>query len=396
MVERSSNTIPKKLLIWLITSSLIISCSNGGAAAVAGTAVMKTDFGTLETGEKTQLYTITNANGVSIGVSDFGASFVSYKTFDSKNNLRETLLGFDDAQAYSDNPYNLGATIGRFANRIAKGQFQIDGNTYQLDLNDNGNNLHSGNIINKQVWSSKIVRNEEATGIELEYLSPDNQGGMPGNIKIRVTYWLEENNNVKIDLDAVTDKATIVNLTNHAYFNLNSSGDGTSQLLKLNANAYTPTDLTLIPTGEIVLVKGSAFDLTKFTSIRNILASSDPMLVFLKGMDNNFVVNQSDAAVLNLAATIYSSQTERGISLYTTQPGIQVFTAQGLDAVGRNQQQYNSYHGVALECQNYPDAPNHSNFPNSVLRPNQEYHQEILLVPFVGTQQFADEMPLWL
>lgn len=345
----------------------------------AKTEVTKTSFGTTSTSEGAQVdvYTITNKRGTQARISTYGAALVSLKTVDRKGAFDDVVLGYDDAQGYVNDTFYIGAIVGRYANRIAKGRFTIDGNTYQLATNNNGNHLHGGvRGFDKRIWQAEAIPN----GVRLSYTSKDGEENYPGTLQVSVVYTLTEADEIKIDYTATTDKATVVNLTNHSYFNLRGAGSGDilNHELKLYAARFTPTDANAIPTGELRQVRNTPFDFTKLQKIGARINSNDEQIKFGQGYDHNFVLDGQKVLGQKpaLAAEVYEPTTGRMMAFYTTEPGVQFYTGNFLENIkGKAGKTYNRRDGFCLEAQRFPDSPNKPNFPSPVLRPNQTYRQ---------------------
>jgi aldose 1-epimerase len=370
-----------------------------GAIASASPAVQETQglkkelFGTTPAGEKVFRYTLTNDHGMRVRIITYGGIVQSIEVPDRNGHRANVALGFATLDDYinKNSPY-FGAIIGRYGNRIAKGQFTLDGVNYQLDINNDPNSLHGGfKGFDKKVWEvTDQFDNKNGVGIELHYLSRAGEGGeqvgstnrvqgYPGHLNTYVTYTLTKDNAIRIDYRATTDKATIVNLTNHSYFNLAGEGTGDiySHELQLNARRYTPVDATLIPTGELARVAGTPFDFTRPHEIGERIRDSHQQILFGHGYDHNFVLNRPSLNDKSLiwAARVHEPESGRVLEILTTEPGIQFYSGNFLDGtlVGTSGKVYRQSDGFALETQHFPDSPNHSNFPSTVLRPGQTY-----------------------
>jgi aldose 1-epimerase len=282
------------------------------------------------------------------------------------------VLGFDDIEGYQKTTTYIGALVGRYANRIAKGKFTLDGKEYTLATNNGENHLHGGvRGFDKVIWKARPLAARGGSALELTYLSKDGEEGYPGNLSVRVVYTLTDANELKIDYYATTDKDTVVNLTNHNYYNLAGQGNGDilGHLLTLNASRFTPTDAGAIPTGELRPVQGTPFDFTRPTAIGARIEQDEEQLKLGKGYDHNFVVN-GRAGRLRLAARVTEPTTGRAMEVWTTEPGVQLYTGNFLDGsdVGKGGKPYRYRYGFCLETQHYPDSPNHPQFPSTVLR----------------------------
>ena len=318
------------------------------------------------------IYTLTNPLGFEVSVTNYGGAVTSLKTPDRDGNFGEIVLGFESLDDYVHNPRYFGALIGRHANRIAGGKFSLNGSNYQLPQNNGANHLHGGfKGFDKRVWN---VREGEKS-LHLTYFSKDGEEGYPGNVTAAVDYTLLDNE-LRIDYRATTDRDTLVNLTNHSYFNLRGEGTILDHQLTLNADSFTPVSKDLIPTGEIRSVEGTPMDFRKGKAIGSEITDEYDQLGFTGGYDHNFVVNDYDGS-LRSAGRLYESNTGRVLEVLTTQPGMQFYSGNFLDGslVGRNGVVYVKYAGLCLEPQHFPDAPNHSSFPSTVLRPGEEYKQ---------------------
>jgi len=316
-------------------------------------------------------YVLMNEKGMEVRIMNYGGTITNIFTKDSSGKTGDVVLGFDTFDGYlnKDNPY-FGCLVGRYANRIAKGQFSLDGKTYKLAKNNNGNSLHGGlKGFDKVLWSATAVGD---TSLQLKYTSKDEEEGYPGNLQVEILYTLTPNNELRIDYKATTDKATPVNLTNHAYFNLSAGADSTilGHQLLLDADRYTEVDKNLIPTGQLPAVKGTSMD---FNSPRAI--GMDIMKV-AGGYDHNWVLNKKGLE-LKLAATLYHPGTGRYMEAYTTTPGIQFYSGNFLNGnlTGKGGQKYVQHAGMCLETQHFPDSPNQPSFPNTILKPGETYTQ---------------------
>ena len=355
--------------------------------------IRKELFGTTPDGIDVYRYTLTNDHGMRVKIITYGGIIQSIEVPDRHGRKANVALGFDNLTDYIErNPY-FGCITGRYANRIAHGQFTLDGVDYQLDINNPPNSLHGGfEGFDKKVWEvTREFNDKGGVGIELHYVSRAGEGGehvddpggrvpgYPGNLDTYVTYTLTKDNAIRMDYRATTDAPTIVNLTNHTYFNLAGEGNGNIEghVLKLNANTYTPVDATLIPTGEIAAVAGTPLDFTRPVAIGARIRDNFEQLVIGRGYDHNFVLNRKrpDDTSLILAARVREPTSGRVLEILTTEPGIQFYSGNFLDGtlVGTSGKMYRQGDGFALETQHFPDSPNHPNFPSTVLRPGQVY-----------------------
>jgi len=352
---------------------VMISCSSPRGPAASRKMEHK-PFGQTAEGEKVDLYTLTNPNGMEAAISTYGGIVVSLKTPDRSGKLGDVVLGFDDLKGYlGASPY-FGALVGRYGNRIAKGKFSLDGVEYTLAKNNGENSLHGGlRGFDKRVWTAKEVSPES---LELSYFSKDGEEGYPGNLSATVTYTLTDNNELKIDYSATTDKDTVLNLTNHSYFNLAGEGEGDilGEMVMINADRFTPTDSGLIPTGELRSVEGTPFDFRKPHAIGERINSTDEQIVMAKGYDQNFVLNRTGNG-LELAARVTDPKTGRVMEVLTTQPGLQFYSSNFLDGTihGKGGKVYGPRAAFCMETQHFPDSPNHPSFPSTELKPGERY-----------------------
>jgi aldose 1-epimerase len=335
--------------------------------------VRHNSFGQTPDGHEVTIFQLTNANGLRASVIDYGAILVSLQVPDREGTLADVTLGFDDLDSYTKRNPLFGATVGRYANRIANAKFTLDGVEYKLTANAGKNHIHGGRNkrFDRVMWKGRLLRNEQEVGVRFSYLSKDGEEGFGGNLDCTVTYALTNDNELKISYEATTDKATIINLTNHSYFNLAGAGSGDilGHEITINASLYTPADNALIPTGEIHSVKGTALD---FTQPRTIGARIDE-LTETRGYDHNYVLNGSLGS-LAFAARVYEPKSGRVMEVYTTEPGMQFYTANGMRGIkGKGGKIYNRHYGFCLETQHFPDSPNKPHFPSVVLRPREKY-----------------------
>ncbi|MCW5978827.1 MAG: galactose mutarotase [Bryobacteraceae bacterium] len=352
------------------------SCSTGGRRETGeGTKVNKESFGKTADGAAIDIYTLRNKNGVEARIINYGAIVVSIKTPDRQGNLGDVTLGFDSLDGYlGEQPY-FGAVVGRYGNRIGKGLFKLGGVEYKLARNNGENHLHGGiKGFDKVVWEANETSVDGAPGVELRYLSKDGEEGYPGNLNTKVTYSLSDNNELRIHYEATTDKTTVVNLTNHTYFNLAGKGDILGHVLTINADRFTPVDGGLIPPGELKSVEGTPFDFRKPTPIGARINDKDEQLERGKGYDHNFVLNRSGEG-LTLAARVVEPETGRVVETLTTEPGIQFYTGNFLDGTirGKGGQVYGPRTGFCLETQHFPDSPNQPDFPSVTLAQGERY-----------------------
>jgi aldose 1-epimerase len=360
------------IIAMLVVSIAAIFVS--GLPAEAKSKMQKQSFGKTEDGQPVDLYILTNKNGMEAAITNYGGTVVSLKVADRSGKFEDVVLGYDDLDGYATGKAYIGATVGRYANRIAHATFTLDSSTYTLAKNDGDNHLHGG--FNKRVWTAKDVSSSAGQALELTYLSKDGEEGFPGNLPVKVVYTLTDQNELRIDYTATTDKDTVLNLTNHAYFNLAGQGNGDilQQQIMIKADRFTPIDATSIPTGELRSVKGTPFDFTNSTAIGTRIDQDDPQLKLGRGYDHNWVLNNGTPASLFLAAQAYDPHSGRVLEVLTTEPGIQLYTGNFLDGIhGKDGKVYNRRYAFCLETQHFPDSPNHPNFPSAELKPGQHF-----------------------
>ena len=350
----------------------LIACAFSVQAA---TKVSHADFGKMPDGTAIQIYTLTNKHGLEAKIITYGGAVVSLKTPDKTGAMGDIVQGFDSMAGYLQNEPYFGALIGRYGNRIGHAKFTLDGKEYSLSKNDRENTLHGGaQGFDKRVWTARELPDG---GLELTYLSKDGEEGFPGNLKAVVVYHLTDANELKIEYTATTDKDTVVNLTNHSYFNLKGAGNGDilGHLMMLNADQFTPVDAGLIPTGELRAVAGTPFDFKKPTAIGSRIEQNDEQLKLGKGYDHNWVLNRSGSG-LSLAARVEEPTTGRVMEVLTAEPAIQFYTGNFLDGTlkGMDGKVYGHRAAFCLETQHYPDSPNKPAFPSTELKPGQTYH----------------------
>ncbi|MDR0188985.1 aldose epimerase family protein [Pseudomonas yamanorum] len=365
---------------------LSLAMASLGAQA-AGLSSEHKPFGKTNDGTAVEQYVLRNSHGVQATVITYGAVLQSLKVPDKHGQFADVVLGFDDVQGYQAGTAFFGATIGRFGNRLAKGSFELDGKRYQVPLNDGPNSLHGGpQGFDKHVWKAQPVKQDDSVGVTLSYLSKDGEMGFPGNLKVDVTYSLNDKNELHIDYKATTDKPTVLNLTNHSYFNLAGAGKGDvlKQLATLHASHYTPVNSTLIPTGELATVAGTPMDFLKPTAIGQHIKDDHPQLKFAEpkqgGFDFNWVLD-AKGDIGKLAADVRDPQSGRRLQLYTSEPGVQFYTGNFLDGTikGKGGKPYAHWSAFTLETQHFPDGPNQPSFPSTRLDPGQTYTQNTVL-----------------
>jgi len=339
--------------------------------------ISKQPFGHTAEGTPVDLYTLVNDHGMEVNITNYGGIIVSLLVPDRHGEMADVVLGFETFTPYLDRHPFFGAVVGRYANRIAGGKFSLNGVEYSLAQNNGPNHLHGGlKGFDKAVWQVEQFSGENEVGLNLTYLSPDGEEGYPGALTARVVYTLNNDQALKIDYFATTDQDTILNLTNHTYFNLAGTGDILDHVVTLNADRFTPIDQTLIPTGELRNVKSTPMDFTQPVAIGARIDQDDEQLRYAQGYDHNWVLNHPEGT-LGLAAAVYEPTTGRVLEVYTTQPGVQFYTGNFLNGAftGKKGITYHQRTGFCLETQHFPNSPNQPNFPSVVLRPGQQYAQ---------------------
>lgn len=374
----------KKGIYFLLASAALIGCKKEVTKETTVTktvkentkqAVVKSDYATMSDGTKIDKYTITNANGMTMEVITYGGIITSLTVPDKDGKFQDVVLGFVKPEDYfNGNPYFFGAIIGRYGNRIAKGKFSLDGKPYQLTVNDGPNSLHGGQGFDKRVWSADAATDGHPS-IRLTYTAKDGEEGYPGNLKVAVVYTLTDDNALEISYEAETDKKTIVNLTQHSYFNL--SGDFKTILdheLVLNADKFLPVDNTLIPTGELKAVKGTPFDFTASKEIGKDIAVANEQLKKGQGYDHCWVFTDGTKTMKEVGS-LYHKASGRYMQVFTDQPSVQFYSGNFLDGTkdSKNGGKYEKRSGLCLETQHYPDAPNQPKFPSTTLSPGEKY-----------------------
>ncbi|MBZ9686021.1 galactose mutarotase [Clostridium estertheticum] len=342
---------------------------------------IKKDFGTVD-GKAVYFFTIKNSKGMVAEITNYGSTLVSLKVLDNKGEFNDVVLGYDKLEDYLKYKYFFGATIGRFANRIENSSFELNGIQYNVAKNDGENHLHGGLVgFDKVVWEEKSQKKESNSSIEFSYLSIDGEEGYPGNLNIRVKYTVTEDNELKIEYYAISDKDTIVNITNHSYFNL--SGQGSGDILKhkimINADKFTINDKYSIPTGEIAEVNNTPMDFRKLTYIGENISSSYEQIVFGSGYDHNWIINNSGKKLVK-AAEVYDEKSGRVMEVYTTKPGVQFYSANFLDGLelGKGGAKYIKNGALCLETQYFPNSVKHKNFSSPILKAKQKYEHSTI------------------
>ena len=336
-------------------------------------------FGTTNDGTQVYAFTISNVNSASIKVLTYGAILSKVIVPDRNNKSGDVVLGYDSLDKYISHNAQFGTIVGRYGNRIAGGLFTLDGVEYHLPVNNGPNHLHGGpQGFDKKVWDAETISGNGFGSVKLHYLSKDGEAGYPGNLDVYVTYTLNDSNEVKIEYAATTDKPTVLNLTNHSYFNLNGQGNGDvlGEELTIDADQYIPTDSTAIPLGPLADVGGTPFDFRQPHTIGERIYDDNEQLKYGKGYDHSFVVKGTPGE-LRPAARVYDKSSGRIMDVLTTQPAVQLYIGNNLNTsyVGKNGKVYDKYFAVCLETQHYPDSPNHPGYPTSVLRPGEKFSE---------------------
>ncbi len=382
----------KKLIFVPLAILLLATACNGKKSSSSTNSVDSTNYTAVDTlakqssfqqqvdGKKVDLYTLKNKNGITVKITNFGACIVQVLVPDNKGRYEDITLGYNSLKGYQEDKIFLGATVGRYANRIAKGSFKLDGKTYKLAVNNGVNSLHGGiKGFNKVVWDA----DQKGDSLILKYTSKDMEEGYPGKLDVTLTYSLTNSNELNIDFFAVTDKKTVINLTNHAYYNLKGEGSGDilGHTLEIFADKITPVDASLIPTGKLMNVENTPFDFRKPKIIgQDINDTLVEQMKFGMGFDHNWVLNKKNDS-LSLAARLSEASTGRSIEVWTTDPAIQFYSGNFMNGSvkGKRGNVYNKRNAVAMEPQHYPDSPNHPEFPSVVLNPGKKYHHLIVL-----------------
>ncbi len=366
----------------ILTLSLLILLTLGSCnEKKLKSAILPESFSKTIDGKQIRLFTLVNKNGLEMSVTNYGGRIVSLMVPDRSGKLEDVVLGYDNIDGYlSANEQYFGAAIGRYGNRIAKGIFKLDNLEYKLAINNTPNSLHGG----VKGFSSKIWEATQNSDNELEFtmVSPDMEEGYPGALKVMMIYRLTDKNEVAIFYSASTTKTTVLNLTNHSYFNLHGAGNGDilDHVLWLNADKYTPVDASLIPTGNLEPVKGTPFDFTTSISVGARINEKHEQLAFGLGYDHNFVLNKNEGEKVSLAASVYDPLSGRFMEVFTNEPGIQFYCGNFLKGkeVGKKQKRYNFRSALCLETQHFPDSPNHPEFPSVVLKSGEIYSSACL------------------
>lgn len=366
----------------LLTASLLTVWACGSkdtavnSATPAPATMSRAPFGTAPDGRAVEVITLVNGLGMEVRAMNYGATILTITVPDAKGVMGDVVLGHDSLAGYVKNSPYFGAVVGRYGNRIAKGRFTLDGHAYPLAVNNGPNALHGGlRGFDKLVWQPELVRSDSSVAVSFTLVSPDGDEGYPGTLTASVTYTLmRDRNDIVVDYEGTSDKATPVNLTNHSYFNLAGTGDILGHQLTLSADSMTPVDATLIPTGKITPVSGTPFDFRTPMAIGARIDATDEQIRNGGGYDHNFVINRAAPGLVH-AAHVVEPTTGRTLDVSTTEPGVQFYSGNFLDGTitGKGGQVYARRNGFCLETQHYPDSPNHANFPSTILRPGSHY-----------------------
>jgi len=376
---KSMEALPKRTVLVLAVVGVVFSSSwaHSHKSAHAEATVEASKFGALKDGTAVDMYTLKNAKGSIAKVITYGATLVELWVPDKEGKLGDVVLGFDNIQGYEAKHPWFGATVGRVANRIAKGKFTLDGHEYSLEINDPPNTLHSGSHdLSRRVWKAEPLHEKNSAGVKFSYLSPDGDEGFPGNFDVSVVYRLTNDNELKIEYTGKTDKATPVNMTNHSYFNLGSGKDVLDEVMYIEADNYTPVGTGLIPSGEIAPVKETPLDFSKPVAIGTHIAE---MKGNPGGYDHNFVLRKK-AGGMTLAARVFAPSSGRQMEVWTNEPGVQFYSGNFLDGTltGKRGAVYGQHAALCLETQHFPDSVNQPKFPSVILRPGATYHTETI------------------
>jgi aldose 1-epimerase len=341
-------------------------------------SIEKQPFGTTADGQSVEEYTLTNTKGMEVKIITYGGTITAVRVPDRRGDFDNVVLGFNNLADYENKNSYFGTIVGRFGNRIANAQFTLNGKRYTLAANDGTNSLHGGITgFDNKVWAAEEIGANDTVGLSLSYTSPDGEEGYPGNLAVTVVYTLTGDNGIQIDYTATTDAPTVLNLTNHSFFNLLGNGSGAiyDEVLWLNADRYTPVNENLIPTGELAPVEGTPLDFRTPKPIGAGIRSSNPQMVLARGYDHNFVLNRQSADGLELAARVFDPDSGRGLEVLTTEPSLQFYSGNFLNGtvVGSSGGTYRQGDGLCLETQHYPDSPNQPAFPSTELRPGDTY-----------------------
>ncbi|MBN1517357.1 galactose mutarotase [Candidatus Sumerlaeota bacterium] len=373
---------PIRSIMWLVLYAVITLAVSGWAAEDSESSIRCEKYGTV--GEQdVDIYTLTNSQGAEARITNYGGTVVSLKVPDKNGEMGDVVLGFESVEDYVNHSPYFGCLIGRFGNRIGKGKFTLDGKEYTLAQNNDENHLHGGDKgFDKKVWDAKPMETEEGPALELKYVSPDGEEGYPGTLSVTAVYTLTNDNSLKVDYTATTDQKTICNLTHHSYFNLKDAGktDMLGHSIMINSDNIVPVDGTLIPTGELMPVAGTPFDFTTSHTIGERIEADNEQLKFGAGYDHTFVLKKDAPGELSFAARVTEPETGRVMEVYTTEPGMQLYSGNFLDGTltGKGGVVYQRRSAFCLEPQHYPDSPNKPEFPSTVLNPGDTYRNTIV------------------
>ncbi len=379
--EPTMKPTPVTRNLLLVATSALLALAGGCAGTKTMPLTLPSEpFGTLPDGTPTTVYTLRNESGVEARIANYGGIVVSLKTPDRDGKLADVVLGYPDLAGYlKETPY-FGCLVGRYGNRIARGRFSLDGTSYTLATNNYPNALHGGvKGFDKVVWDAKGYQGPDGPTLELSYVSRDGEEGYPGNLSVKAVYTLTRDNGLRLTYTATTDKPTVLNLTQHSYFNLAGKGDILGHLLETTADRFTPVDSTLIPTGELRPVAGTPFDFRTPTAIGARINDTDEQLKFGGGYDHNFVFNKKVGSLTRLAR-VSEPGTGRVLEVLSTEPGVQFYSGNFLDGkiTGKGGRVYEHRNGFCLEPQHFPDSPNQPSFPSTTLRPGETYKNTII------------------
>ena len=382
----------KRLLLLIAGVAGLAACSNTTTTPAEPPSIASEPFGQVD-GTPVTRYTLTNGHGMRVRILTYGGIIQSIEVPDRTGHVHNVVLGFPTLDGYLNNTGSaktyFGAIVGRYGNRIANGAFSLNGNEYHLPINNNGNSLHGGTAgFDTKVWQASQQNASDSVGLKLQYVSPAGEMGYPGTLTTAVTYTLNQKNELRVNYHATTDAPTVINLTNHSYFNLAGEDalDIYGQRVTIHADNYTPTDPTQIPTGQIARVQGTPFDFTSATAIGAHITANDPQLLLAHGYDHNWVINRGNNTGLMEAARAEDPQTGRTLTVSTTEPGVQFYTSNFIDGAfaGTSGHIYRRGAGFTMETQHFPDSPNHPNFPTTTLNPGQVYDSTTVFA--FGTQ----------
>jgi aldose 1-epimerase len=369
-----------KLISASLGAAALVGCANVSQVPAPMASITRQQFGEPQNGIAVDLFTLRNKKGVEAAICNYGGLVISLKVPSRTGKFGDVVLGYDNLADYiKDTPY-FGAMIGRYGNRIAKGKFTLDGKEYTLAVNNGPNALHGGlKGFDKVVWEAKILARSEGPSLQLRYTSKDGEEGYPGNLSVTAVYTLTDDNALKLEYTATTDKDTVINLTQHSYFNLAGKGDILNHTVMIPADKFTPVDSTLIPTGELKPVDGTPFDFRTPTPIGARIGQDDEQLKFGGGYDHNWVINKP-MGKLGLMARVFEPTSGRVLEVFSTEPGLQFYTGNFLDGklTGKGGWVYQRRNAFCMEPQHYPDSPNQPNFPSVVLKPGQVFKNTII------------------